>query len=121
MADKVNVAVKVKQSVKRKAECVFKELGMNMHASLILYFHQIVAQKSIPFPIVLPKESGDEIDYSDKTVNVIVSVDEEVKKKCIEVLSSAGLSMSLAVNIYLYQVVHHRKIPFKIVAQKEKK
>lgn len=120
MANKVNVAVKVKGDVKQKAEKVFKELGLNMHASIIMYFHQIAAYESVPFMIELPKDS-EEFDFSDKTVNIIVNVDENLKQQCVEILASAGLSLSLAINVYLYQVIHHRKIPFLIIGSKEKK
>lgn len=48
------------------------------------------------------------------TSAINVNVDSEIKKEATDILSSLGLSMSSAINIFLTQVVNHNGIPFEI-------
>ena len=43
-----------------------------------------------------------------------VRVDDDVKKRVQQILKALGLDMSTAVNIYLYQIMLQRGIPFDV-------
>ena len=51
-----------------------------------------------------------------RTVNIMTSVEPEVKEKAEAVLKQLGISMSTAMTIYLQHIVLHRKIPFEILS-----
>ena len=49
-----------------------------------------------------------------KTETISLRIDEFTKKASEEVLKELGLSLSMAINMFLKQVVYSRKIPFKV-------
>jgi len=53
--------------------------------------------------------------------NINIRVDSEIKTKAEDVLSSLGLNMTTAINIFLRQAILHHGIPFIISNEPEKK
>ena len=49
-----------------------------------------------------------------KSETISLRIDEFTKKASEEVLKELGLSLSMAINMFLKQVVYSRKIPFKV-------
>jgi len=49
-----------------------------------------------------------------KTTNVFARVEPEVKEQAERVLADLGISMSVAINLYLRQIVIQRGIPFEV-------
>ena len=49
----VNVTVKMDESVKKQAEQVFNELGLNMSVALNVFVKAVVREKRIPFDLAL--------------------------------------------------------------------
>lgn len=49
--------------------------------------------------------------------NMNIRIDEELKNQADAILSDMGLNMSVAVNMYLKQIVRTREIPFIISAK----
>jgi DNA-damage-inducible protein J len=47
----------VDEDVKRRAESVFRELGLTMSTGIVLYLNQVVAQRGIPFPLMQGHQS----------------------------------------------------------------
>ena len=45
-----------------------------------------------------------------------VKVDEDIKKKCVELSNTAGLNLSVVINLYLVQVVNKNAIPFTVIS-----
>ena len=55
------------------------------------------------------------------TAPVNVMVEEKVKEEATKVLEELGISMSMAITIYLKQIIKEEGIPFKIKKDKSKK
>jgi len=53
--------------------------------------------------------------------NINIRVDSEIKTKAEDVLSSLGLNMTTAINIFLRQAILHHGIPFNITNDPAKK
>ena len=53
--------------------------------------------------------------------NINIRVDSNIKREAQEVLSSLGLDMTTAINIFLRQTIKRRGIPFSIVMHEKKK
>jgi DNA-damage-inducible protein J len=59
MANTTNVNVRVDEDLKRQAEYVFSELGMNLSTALNLFLHSAVRYGGIPFDLrIHPKPPG---------------------------------------------------------------
>lgn len=58
MANTVNLNIRVDEEVKRKAEAVFNELGLNMSTAMNIFLRQTIRYGGIPFDlrIKLPNE-----------------------------------------------------------------
>ena len=50
------------------------------------------------------------------TANLSVRVDSELKKEVERCLDAMGLNISVAINIYLRQIVRQNAIPFRVCA-----
>lgn len=50
-----------------------------------------------------------------KTVNLNVKIDNRLKQEANDILNDLGLNMSVAINMFLTQVVNKQGIPFDIV------
>ena len=51
------------------------------------------------------------------TVNLNIKIDNQLKKEATSILNDLGLNMSVAVNMFLTQVVKKQAIPFEITQQ----
>ena len=57
------LSIRVDEDVKRRAENVFRELGLTMSSGINLYLNQVVAQRGIPFPLTqAPQNEHNDID-----------------------------------------------------------
>ena len=54
-------------------------------------------------------------------VPINLMVDKKVKENVVQVLDELGLSMSMAITIYLKQIIRTNSIPFKIKNNKKEK
>ena len=54
-------------------------------------------------------------------VPINLMVDKKVKEDVVQVLDELGLSMSMAITIYLKQIIKTNSIPFKIKNNKKEK
>lgn len=57
MAKTATVRARVEPALKREAEGVLEELGLNPTAAITLYYEQIVKRHGIPFDLSLPNET----------------------------------------------------------------
>ena len=57
MANKVNLNVRVDENLKRNAESIYNELGMNLTTALNLFFRSSVRYGGIPFNLRLEQDS----------------------------------------------------------------
>ena len=55
------------------------------------------------------------------TVSTQVRIDSELKKEANDLFSRLGLTMSSAINIFLYQVILHGGLPFDVTEPTYKK
>ena len=51
---------------------------------------------------------------SDKTTNISIRLDSDLKKRADELLADLGLNMTTAVTIFLRQVIRRQGIPFDV-------
>lgn len=51
-------------------------------------------------------------------VNLIIQVDEEVKKQFEEFCDSIGINAAIAINMFIETVLRERRIPFEITNEK---
>ena len=54
-------------------------------------------------------------------VQINLVVDKKVKEESVKVLEDLGLSLSMAINIYLKQIIKTNSIPFEIKGIKKEK
>ena len=56
------LSVRVDEDVKRRAQSVFRDLGLTMSAGINLYLNQVALQRSVPFFLTqIPQEVPDNI------------------------------------------------------------
>lgn len=55
-----------------------------------------------------------EVTMATNTVNLSVRLDAELKREADELLSSLGMNMTTAINLFLKQTVRNQAIPFSI-------
>ena len=55
----------------------------------------------------------------DRTTNLNIRIDRNLKTEADEILNEMGMSLSTAVNVFIRQVVQERAIPFKIHLDEE--
>lgn len=48
------------------------------------------------------------------TVNTTIKIDTELKNQAQQIFDSMGLNLSVAVNMFLHQVVREEAIPFRV-------
>ena len=46
-----NINIRIDDNVKKNAERVFAELGLTPTAAIVLFYHQVIRTKSIPFEV----------------------------------------------------------------------
>ncbi|MBE6107697.1 MAG: hypothetical protein E7192_03560 [Erysipelotrichaceae bacterium] len=115
MKKETPVAIRVNPHLKERCREVFRKLGMNTHAGVNLFLSQMVLYQKLPFDVAL-NEPSQKLITQEKTVALTVKTDELTKQKCAELAKKAGLNLSLAINMYLVQVVDKQAIPFEIIS-----
>ena len=53
MADTTNISIRIDVELKKQAEQLFNELGMNMTTAFNIFLRQAVRQQRIPFDVAL--------------------------------------------------------------------
>ena len=56
-----------------------------------------------------------------QTTPINIMVDKKIKEESVKVLDELGLSMSMAITIYLKQIIRTNSIPFEIKGMKKEK
>jgi len=56
MGKTAHISTRINATDKRKAEAVFKELGISASQAIALFYKQVSLRRGIPFPVELPNE-----------------------------------------------------------------
>ncbi len=87
-----NINIRIDDNVKKNAERVFAELGLTPTTAIVLFYHQVIRTKSIPFELKteIPNETTmkaiaevEEMEKNPSTVKIYGNVDdllEDLKK-----------------------------------------
>jgi DNA-damage-inducible protein J len=59
MANTVNLNIRVDEDLKRRAEAIFNELGMNLSTAMNLFLRSAVRCRGIPFELRVEQHSAD--------------------------------------------------------------
>lgn len=62
-----NINIRIDDNLKKEAETLFSDLGLNMTTAISLFLKQCVLRQGIPFEIKRPAESTDSLDLNIKT------------------------------------------------------
>lgn len=114
MDNQCSVVIRINPTLKKMSDHVFQSLGMNTHAGIKLFLSQMVLHQQFPFELTLSEPMKDVLKEK-KTVSLVVRIDSDIKAKCTELTRNAGLNLSLAIKLYLVQVVDKNAIPFQIM------
>ena len=88
------LSVRVDEDVKRRAENVFRELGLTISAGINLYLSQVVLQRGIPFQITqIPQEKLSLFDMRKQ-------IEELKAQKAVEAKTKAMLERGVPVALY---------------------
>ena len=76
MGKTANISTRINASDKKKAEAVFKKLGITASQAIALFYKQVHLRKGIPFPVELPNEVTqkaiqDALDGKGKTFDTV--------------------------------------------------
>lgn len=82
MGKTAHISTRINATDKKKAEAVFKELGISASQAISLFYKQVSLRRGIPFPVELPNEVTQNAiqDSREGRVNEYGSV-EELKAK----------------------------------------
>ncbi len=58
MTKETTVRARIDEELKKDAELVLKQLGLNTSQAINLFFSQIVLQRGLPFQITLPEDNS---------------------------------------------------------------
>ncbi len=61
MADTTNISIRMDVELKKQAEQLFSELGMNMTTAFNIFLRQAVRQQRIPFDVALKMPNAETI------------------------------------------------------------
>lgn len=61
MADTTNISIRMDVELKKQAEQLFNELGMNMTTAFNIFLRQAVRQQRIPFDVALETPNAETI------------------------------------------------------------
>ena len=56
MSKTAHISTRINASDKKKAEAVFKKLGITASQAIAMFYKQVSLRKGIPFPVALPNE-----------------------------------------------------------------
>lgn len=54
--------IRIDQTVKKEANALFSELGMDMSSAVNMFLRQCILRGGLPFPVELPKYNKETID-----------------------------------------------------------
>lgn len=57
MSKTAHISTRINASDKKKAEAVFKKLGITASQAIAMFYRQVSLRKGIPFPVELPNET----------------------------------------------------------------
>ena len=57
MAKAGHISARIDQGDKKKAEAVFKKLGITASQAISMFYRQVHLRKGIPFPVELPNDT----------------------------------------------------------------
>ena len=115
MKNQVLIAIRINSNLKRCSDEVFRRLGMSFSTGIKLCLSQMALYQGLPFELSLV-DVDSSLFCEKKTVSTTIKIDEDIKKKCNELASAAGLNLSLVINLYLVQVVDKNAIPFVVIS-----
>ena len=84
-----NINIRIDDNVKKNAEHVFAELGLTPTSAIVLFYHQVIRTKSIPFELKaeIPNETTlraiaevEEMEKNPEGVKTYESVDDLLKE-----------------------------------------
>lgn len=78
MGKTAHISTRIDATDKKKAEAVFKKLGISASQAISLFYKQVSLRRGIPFPVELPNEVTQKAiqDSREGRVNEYGSVDE---------------------------------------------
>lgn len=89
MGKMINVNIRVDQEVKKEAEILFEEMGVNMSSAVNMFLRQVIRTRGIPFEVTakqddffnpynqkILRESIAQLEAGMGTVHEIIEVDE---------------------------------------------
>lgn len=89
MGKMINVNIRVDEEVKKEAEGLFEEMGVNMSSAVNMFLRQVIRTRGIPFEVTAKKddfynpynlkvlrESIAQLESGHGTVHDIIEVDE---------------------------------------------
>lgn len=82
MSKTAHISTRINATDKKKAEAVFKKLGISASQAISLFYKQVSLRRGIPFPVELPNEETQKAikDVREGKLNSYSSV-EELKAK----------------------------------------
>lgn len=69
MANTTNINIRVDENLKRSAEAIFSELGLNMSTAMNIFLRYSVRYGGIPFKLRIQKPNADTISAIDDVNN----------------------------------------------------
>lgn len=141
MGETVSINIRVDKDTKRDVEKLFENLGLNMSSAVNIFLKQCLNSNGIPFSIQAPdqneqvynidgiegynfdsivRENMFEYKYQ-KSDALNMRISPEVKEGAEAVLSSMGITLSKAIDIFLKQIIYERGIPFEVAMPKPPK
>ena len=49
----MTTTMRIDDDLKRESEIILQDIGLNMTSAVVLFLHQVVKQRGIPFPLVV--------------------------------------------------------------------
>lgn len=82
MSKTAHISTRINASDKKKAEAVFKKLGITASQAIAMFYKQVSLRKGIPFPLEIPNEATQQAirDAREGKLNSYASI-EELKSK----------------------------------------
>ena len=78
MSKTAHISTRINATDKKKAEAVFKKLGITASQAIAMFYKQVSLRKGIPFPVEIPNAETQKAiqDARDGKLNSYSSVDE---------------------------------------------
>ena len=72
MANMTNVNIRMNTEMKKQAEELFEEIGINMTTAMTIFVKATLRERKIPFELKAPDDDGFYNDYNMKTLEAAV-------------------------------------------------